>query len=189
MKTAVRELKPEMWPDIERLFGAKGACGGCWCMYWRVAKGVKWDAVKGQKNKASFRKLVSSARAHGALAYVGTEPVGWVSFDRRVDYDRLNRAPSLACSDAESVWSVPCFYIKPGFRGRGVATALLEAALKIMKRYGVPVVEGYPVNPKDAGGQIPAAFAWTGTKSLFAKAGFLSADPKARGKERMRIAL
>jgi GNAT superfamily N-acetyltransferase len=189
MKILVKELNPEMWPDIEKLFGPNGACGGCWCMYWRTKKGVKWEVAKGLKNKASFRRLVRSGKAHGALAMVDNEPVGWVSFDRRVDYDRLNRSQSLACSDCELVWSVPCFYIKSGFRGMGVASALLEAVLKIMKRHGASIVEGYPVVPKNKGDRIPAAFAWTGTKSLFAKAGFQSVDTRERGKERMRITL
>ncbi|HEB84575.1 MAG TPA: N-acetyltransferase, partial [Bacteroidetes bacterium] len=31
----VYPLSPERWGDFEALFGERGACGGCWCMYWR----------------------------------------------------------------------------------------------------------------------------------------------------------
>ena len=32
-------LTPELWSDLEQLFGARGACGGCWCMWWRLSAG------------------------------------------------------------------------------------------------------------------------------------------------------
>ena len=31
-----KPLTPETWSDFERLFGSRGACGGCWCMLWRL---------------------------------------------------------------------------------------------------------------------------------------------------------
>jgi hypothetical protein len=33
---AFHPLTPERWHDLEQLFGTRGACGGCWCMWWRV---------------------------------------------------------------------------------------------------------------------------------------------------------
>jgi hypothetical protein len=26
------------WTDFETLFGERGACGGCWCMLWRLRR-------------------------------------------------------------------------------------------------------------------------------------------------------
>ena len=55
MKIETKELTPKLWPDFERLFGANGACGGCWCMSWRIEKGEKWEEVKGAcAKKRSF---------------------------------------------------------------------------------------------------------------------------------------
>jgi len=31
-------VTPARWPDFETLFGEKGACGGCWCMLWRLTR-------------------------------------------------------------------------------------------------------------------------------------------------------
>ena len=72
MKIETRQLNPELWNDLEKLFGAKGACGGCWCMSWRVQKGEKWSDIKGTEAKRRFKKLVISGKAHGILAYVNT---------------------------------------------------------------------------------------------------------------------
>jgi predicted GNAT family acetyltransferase len=182
----VRELTPGLWSDLVKLFGERGACGGCWCMSWRQRKGEKWNEVKGDVNRRRFRQLVKSGRAHGALAYVEGVPVGWVSFDRRTDFDRLNRAPSLACDDAEEVWSIPCFFIKNGFRSRGVASKLLEGAVKFLRARGAKIIEGYPVKPFKSGEPIPAAFAYTGTRSLFAKAGFNVVGNRDGGRQRVR---
>jgi Tfp pilus assembly protein PilZ/GNAT superfamily N-acetyltransferase len=188
VKLELKELSPSLWTDLEKLFGSRGACGGCWCMSWRHPKGEKWSDVKGPTNKRRFKKLVLTRKAHGALAYADGEPVGWVSFDRRRDYARLDRAPSLACDDADQVWSIPCFFIRSGFRGKGVGAELLRFALKCLKRHGAKIVEGYPVKPYGSGGPIPAAFAWTGTPPMFEKAGFKLAGSRTSAKLRMRRA-
>ncbi len=155
-------------------------------MYWRQEKGEKWESTKGPVNRARFKKLVRTNKAHGALAYCGAMPIGWVSFDRRTDFSKLDRAPSLKCSDAETVWSIPCFYVKAGYRNKGVAKALLKFAVAYLKREKkVRVIEGYPVRNKVS--KIPAAFAWTGTESLFKSAGFKPTDSESAGKRRMRI--
>jgi hypothetical protein len=31
-------LTKERWSDFETLFGVRGACGGCWCMFWRLTR-------------------------------------------------------------------------------------------------------------------------------------------------------
>lgn len=186
-KITCKELKPELWDDLEELFGSKGACGGCWCMYWRVKKGEKWDELKGDVNKQRLKKLVKEETVHGVIAYSGKDPVGWCSFDKRPDYFKLDRAPSFACDDADKVWSIPCFYIKSGFRGVGVGTALLSFAVKTLKgKYKAKIIEGYPVKIK-SNTKMPAAFAWTGTYSLFLKADFKPVGKLDGAKQRMRF--
>ncbi len=189
MTIQVRDLGPPLWPDYEKLFGKNGACGGCWCMSWRVKKGEKWAELKGDKAKRRMRALIGAGEAHGVLAYVDGEPVGWCAYGRRTEFSRLDRAPSLACDDAEKVWSLPCFYVKNGFRGQGVAKAMLDASLAFMKKRGARLAEGYPVKPAKSGEPIPAAFAWTGTRPLFSHAGFEVVGNRDGGKQRVRRAL
>jgi GNAT superfamily N-acetyltransferase len=177
-------LTPQHWPDLEALFGKTGACGGCWCMYWRLERGQSWDRLKGAPARRRLRALVESRAAHGILAYVDDRPVGWASVERRRDLPRLDRAPSLACSDVDRVWSVPCFFIDRQRRGQGVATALLAAAVDHLEQQDAEIVEGYPVRPQ--GGKVPAAFAWTGVPALFEAAGFTAVDPRPKGKQRHR---
>src|SRR5438045_2175455 len=137
MKIVIRELTPSRWADFEALFGsANGVCGGCWCMFWRLEDGERYADLKGAKAKARMKTLILSGDARGVLAYAGDEVVGWLSYGPRRNYPRLDRAPSLACDDADRVWSLPCFFVKAGFRGEGVARALLGHAVKSLKKAG-----------------------------------------------------
>lgn len=185
MKVRVEPLTPARWPELEQLFGEKGACAGCWCMFWRLEQGERFDDLKGAPAKARFKRLVLAGQARGHLAFLGDEPVGWVTWGPRRSFPKLDRAPSLRCDDADAVHSVPCFFIKAGHRGQGVATALLDAVVLALKKEGARLVEGYPVK----GEKIPAAFAYTGTTSLFEKAGFSLAQARPTGKQRYRRAL
>lgn len=188
-KLRVEALSPGHWPAIERLFGAKGACAGCWCMFWRLGEGERFDDVKGAEAKRRFKALVTKGKAQGFLAFVGEEPVGWLAAGPRRDFQKLDRAPSLKVDDADRVHALPCFFVKSGHRGQGVASALLAAAVKGLEKDGATVLEGYPVKPSKPGAPIPAAFAYTGTVPLFTKAGFEVVQPKATGKQRVRRAL
>lgn len=185
MHLTTKDLTPALWPDLDALFGANGACGGCWCMHWRIAKGERWDELKGAPNRARLRELVRRGEALGVLAYADDEPVGWCTYGPRPSFDRLNRAPSFACDDAADVWSIPCFFIARGFRGQGVGSALLAAAIELARARGAKVLEGYPVRQTKPG-KLPAAFAWTGTQPLFRKAGFRVVGNADGGKQRVR---
>ena len=48
-KLKFRALTKETWKDFENLFGERGACGGCWCMSWRIKK-AEFEKCKGDGN-------------------------------------------------------------------------------------------------------------------------------------------
>ena len=68
-------------------------------------------------------------------------------------------------------WSINCFFVAAGWRRRGVASALLKEAVTVAFDRGAGVLEAYPT-PQKPDQSLVAAFTWTGTRSLFAKAGF-----------------
>lgn len=175
-RITVRPLRSDDWPVIEKLFGANGACGGCWCMWWRVERGGKlWEENKGAKNKRAFKKLVSSGAVQGCLAFAGEQPVGWCCVGPRADFPRLERTKALATEWDARTWSVTCFYIKSGWRNRGVATALLAEAVMVARAGGAKRLEGYPVRIK--GGRSPGSFEWTGVPGVFERNRFRDVTP------------
>ena len=170
----VRPLTSDDWPIIERLFGENGACGGCWCMSWRVPRGGKlWEESKGAKNKRAFKKLVTTGKVYGCLAFSSDEPVGWCCVGPRGDFPRIERTKALLTDWDQGTWSVTCFFIRSGWRGKGLATALLSEAVKVARRNGAKVLEGYPVRTKP-NALMPAAFAWTGVSALFEQNAFVN---------------
>ena len=185
MQMVTKEVTEKMWRDIETLFGANGACGGCWCQAWRIEKGEQWSQVKGSVAKRRLHSGISKKTTHGILAFSGNIPIGWCTFGPRDSFPRINRAPTLKCRDSDSVWSVPCFFVSRDYRDRGVATRLLRHAIKVMKRLGTETVEGYPTKPGRDGRYI-SAFSWTGTRALFSKAGFVVAGNRHGSKQRVR---
>jgi GNAT superfamily N-acetyltransferase len=186
MQLQVRELTPALWPSVEKLFGKNGACGGCWCMFWRLKAQEPYAQLKGPALKRRFKARVARGEILGAVAFVDSEPVGWVTYGPRMTFPRLQRSPTLACDDAAQVWSVPCFFVKAGFRNKGVASALLAHAVEGMRMRGAPLAEGYPVKPARDGSPLPAAFSYTGTVAMFEKAGFGLAADSVHSKIRMR---
>ncbi len=169
-KLTVRPLTPGRWRDLEKLFGPRGACGGCWCMWWRLRRSV-YDRNRGAGNKRALQRLVKSGAVPGLLAYAGREPVGWISLAPRQQFPVLDRSRVLAPVDEKPVWSVVCFFIAKGWRGKRVATKLLQAGVNYAMRRGAKIVEGYPVQPRK--GRLPDAFVWTGLPPIFEQAGFV----------------
>lgn len=162
-------LTPQRWGDLCALFGERGACGGCWCMHWRLPA-AEYTAGKGTKNRGRLKALVDSGRASGVIAYAGDRPIGWAAVEPRSVFVRLESSRVLRGGDDLPVWSVPCLFVLSEFRNRGVSIELLKAASAHAKSRGARVLEGYPVIPRRE--KMPAAFAWTGTLSAFVAAGF-----------------
>lgn len=163
-------LTPERWADFERLFGKHGACGGCWCMWWRL-KRSEFERLKGEGNRKAMKLIVDSGEIPGILAYAGGEAIGWCSVAPRTAYSALERSRTLKRVDDEPVWSVVCFFVAKAFRGKGVAGKLAEAATGYVREHGGKIVEAYPVNPEKD--RIADVFAYTGFASMFHKAGFV----------------
>jgi GNAT superfamily N-acetyltransferase len=167
----IREVDAARWDDLCELFGPSGAYSGCWCMWWRIS-GREFSANGNAGNRAALESLAREGKPVGLIAYVGQTPVGWASVAPRTDFSRITRSPQLKPVDAEDadVWSVPCFFIHRGHRGDGIATALLRNAIKYARGRRAKALEGYPVDPH--GVRKPNADLFTGTVSLFEKAGF-----------------
>jgi GNAT superfamily N-acetyltransferase len=169
MEWTIVPATADRWRDVELLFGKNGACGGCWCMWWRFTR-ADFEKNKGAANRKALKKLIASGAVPGILAYSGDQPIGWCAIAPREAYPVLERSRTLKRVDERAVWSVTCFFVTRRFRRRGVSVALLRAAVEHALAHGGRVIEGYPVAAR--GGRMPDAFAWTGLHSCFVAAGF-----------------
>jgi GNAT superfamily N-acetyltransferase len=176
----------ENWKDFERLFGEKGACAGCWCMYWRMRR-KEYDTLRGSGTKRKMKNLVNKGTVPGILAYYKEEAVGWCSVAPRVDFPVLDNSRVLKKIDDEPVWSVVCFFINKNYRKQGLSVELLNAAKKFVKISKGKIIEGYPVEPKS--GKTADVFAWTGLSSAYKKAGFEEVARRSETRPIMRYSI
>jgi GNAT superfamily N-acetyltransferase len=174
------------WADVEELFGERGACGGCWCMFWRLPR-KDFDAGKGAANKSAFKKIVRSGEKPGVIAYLDQEPVSWCAIARREDYSALERSRILQPVDDQPVWSISCLFVKKPYRRQGVSTQLLRAAVEFAASQGAKIVEGYPVEPSME--KMPDPFLWHGVPSAFRAAGFKEVLRRSNSRPIMRFVI
>jgi len=166
----VEPLDASRWDDLMQLFGNKGACGGCWCMAWRLLKS-DFDRGKGEGNKSAFKNIVMEGLEPGLLAYYEGVPVGWIAVAPRPEFKRLEKSKVLKPVDEHEVWSITCFFIAKGFRKQKVSQFLIQSAVEFVKQKGGKIVEGYP-NDLREGQELPPPFVWTGLVSAFLNQGF-----------------
>ena len=167
-KLVIKPLTPGCWPQYETLAGPNGASSGCWCMWWRLPN-KQYRAGQGATNKARFKRLVNRGPPPGLLAFEGDEAVGWCAVCPRRRLPALDRSHNLARVDGMPVWSASCFFVKRSERGKGISSALIEAALAYAKAKSAPALEAYPWDVKVK--KAPPGI-YTGIASAFERAGF-----------------
>ena len=162
-------LTQKLWRDFELLFGENGACGGCWCMFWKL-RGKAFDENKGFSNRQMQKSVVDAQIVPGLLAYSDGYPVGWVAVEPRSQYPKLAHSRVLKPVDYQEVWSLTCLFVEKKQRHQGIAVELIKAAVGHAQKNGARIVEGYPVDTKQ---NEPPPFIFTGTASAFRQAGFV----------------
>jgi GNAT superfamily N-acetyltransferase len=155
------------WPHVVALLGGSGE-RGCWCQAWR---GTRRGDGLGTDNRARLEAQVrDGAFAPGVVAYLDGEPVGWCGLGPRSAMPRLVGSRTIPAVDDVPAWSIGCFVVRPGYRRRGVARALLAGAVAYARSQGAPAVEAYPIDP--AGARVSATLGFVGFVSTFEVAGF-----------------
>src|SRR5512140_21363 len=145
-KISFSPLSPEHWGSFERLFGPRGACAGCWCMWWRLPR-AEFVRGQGDGNRRAMCKLVSSGIVPGILAYANDEAVGWCAIGPRDAYSRLARSRILQPVDEKPVWSITCLFVAKAYRRTGLTARLLRATVAWARQQGARIVEAYPIEP------------------------------------------
>ena len=160
----------DRFEDVAVLLGpGKESAPACWCLYYRLSSG-EFSRLWGEGRPDLLRALCARDQAPGMLAYLDGVPVGWCALGPRTEMERLQRSRTIPKVDERPVWSVVCFVVRPGYRRRGVARALLDGGIAYARSCGAVALESYPVD--SGGARINTSFAYVGTTGLFEAAGF-----------------
>jgi GNAT superfamily N-acetyltransferase len=177
MRMSVHPATADRWSDLVEVFGRRGDDPGwCWCQLFLRAPAER-QPVAADHRAALHAEITRAEMPPGLIAYVDDHPAGWTRIGLRSGFPGVNGNKSLARvldGDDATTWWVTCFAVARPYRGAGVASALLRAAVEFAREHGAVAVEGHPV---DVAGlradRVAASALYTGTKALFAAAGFV----------------
>ncbi len=175
MELLVHPVTADRWPDLEALFGPKGAFANCWCMAWRMER-KEFNRLPGEEKRAALHELTCTNKVPGLLAYEDGRPIGWCSAGPREQFAALEKSRSLKRIDDQPVWSIVCFYVAKKVRRRGVMAALLRGVLTYAAQQGAHIVEGYPLDmesPQWSGQNLRGYAGFMGIASVYREAGFV----------------
>lgn len=180
----VEPLTTKNWGKLLEVFGEKGACANCWCMYFRSNDDDFREGKFNDGNKSKLRSLVDSSNPVGLLCFLNDIPIGWCSLAPRESFIRLTKSRIHKPVDNQKVWSVPCMFIKKDYRRFGVSVIFLYKLIEHAKNSDISIIEAYPtIIKKD---KIPDFFLWTGIYKSFEKVGFKIENGKSLSRPLMR---
>ena len=180
-------LTKKNWGQFVQLFGNKGACGNCWCMYYRLNKSEFKEGKVEDGNKNAMKELVWENKPAGILGFYDEQAIAWCAFAPREDFIKLEKSRVHKRIDDKMVWSIPCFFIEKSFRRLGVSVALLKGVLEYARENGIEIIEAYPTIPTQK--VLPDSFAWIGLYTSFERAGFEIADRTSKNRPMVRYYL
>ncbi len=162
-------LTGENFADLDELFSRPGGhiVKQCYCVWFRERGGA--GKIPGPERRPFLKSLAEGELPPGILGYRDGIVIGWASIGPRHDFIRLERSRVMKKVDDEPVWSLPCFFVDPAYRGQGVATALLKAAQDFARAHHADTVEAYPVDRPD---RTPDDSAFFGLKTMFDREGY-----------------
>ena len=168
----VFDVRPAVvFDDVRQVIGPKRPDANvCWCLSYRIPSRLNRE-LEGVARGEYVADLCRRDPPPGVLAYDGEVPVGWAGVAPRKDLHSFARKGSkIPHVDDLPVWTVWCFRVRAGNRGRGIANALLAGAVDFARSHGAPAIEGYPVDNQHA--RVDLTMAYVGTRALFERAGF-----------------
>jgi GNAT superfamily N-acetyltransferase len=169
---------PEHAPGLLALFERSGS--GCYCNYWHFSGDknawLERCYLKPEENRAALVARLEARALCGVVALLEGQVCGWLKLERASALPRLYDQriyKALPCFEGprEGVFTVGCLYVDEAARGRGVATALLSAAITAVRSEGGSALEAFPRGTPD-GERLRADEVWLGPETLFLRAGF-----------------
>jgi GNAT superfamily N-acetyltransferase len=186
-----RAVGPNDVTDLASLFESQRTTRRCWCMTFCVTRSQFAVGWLNGGNQRRFESIASaSSTPMGILASQAGEPVGWCACGPRSRYaaatsPRNKIMRNRARVEDETVWLVPCLFVRVERRGQGVTHALVRAAVDLARREGASAIEGWPLARSERG----SADAFLGREQVFEDLGFSCVERPSPERVIMRLEL
>lgn len=140
----------------------------CYCLFFHFPGSLEeWMSRKKEDNRNDAVNFIREGRMQGYLAYFDDSPIGWCNVNSKNHFAALARDEELKTTDDDSIASIVCFLVAPGFRNKSVAGRLLKRVCEDYKDKGYQYLEAYPRTRAKS-----AAENYHGPLSLYIKHGF-----------------
>lgn len=192
MDITIKPLTKELTADYfdffnNRAFTDNPPWEGCYCICWQMTKEEEkiqlHDQVEayGGGEENFMRALseivvqqITSDALRGYLAYVDGVSIGWCNANDKANFPIESANGFRLYAPAEKrEKAVICFEIAPEYRGKGVATALLNRVVADAKAEGYVAVESFPYAHSERD-----EWDFPGPIRLYEKAGFIKVSEK-----------
>ncbi|MGE3225761.1 MAG: GNAT family N-acetyltransferase [Parvibaculaceae bacterium] len=171
------------------MFGpGKGANSGCWCMWPRLT-GAEFRALSKDRRKKAFRSCVAKGPAPGLLLYEDGRAVGWVAVSPRAEVVRFEKARASALEPGSHPlkhYAITCFYVRAGYRRRGLMAELAKAAIDHAKREKARAIDVCPI---ETDRPLMWGEGFVGIASVFRGLGFTEVARRSPRRPLMRLSL
>ena len=149
----------------------------CSCQYWH------FDGDKNawlerlfhapELNRAAFLEDLTREESKGLVALHGGQAVGWLKLTpaervQKLYGQRLYKGLPVFGAPRDGVLTVGCLLVDEPYRRRGVARALVRAAIGEAERRHARAIEAFPRKTE----RMDPAELWTGPPNIFLEAGF-----------------
>ncbi|GMA41745.1 GNAT family N-acetyltransferase [Mobilicoccus caccae] len=182
--------------DLDTVFGDRGGAAECRCQRYRLARGESFANTPVEERAERLREQTGCGEAgapstSGLLAYLGDEAVGWCAVAPRAEYKGLVRDANQTAwrgrqedrSDP-GIWAVTCVLTRAGWRGRGIATALVAATVDHARERGARALEAYPITVSATWGEEHP-----GPLGIYLAAGFAEVARPSKRRAVVRVEL
>lgn len=165
-----RPLSPDTWDGFAALVERhRGVWGGCWCLAFHGD-----GQAPGPHRREAKRQRVAEGRAHAALVFAGDTCVGWCQYGPPDELPRIKHLKVYRAGEADAPrpdWRITCCFTDRAWRGRGVSSAALAGALRLIAQAGGGRVESYPEDVQ--GRTVSASFLYNSRLAMFERQGFV----------------
>jgi GNAT superfamily N-acetyltransferase len=151
----------------------------CYCRYWHFDGNANaWlDRVAHapERNRAELVSALGAAtdEASGVVALSDSRVIGWLKCApanslQKIYAQRIYKSLPVFGGQRDGVFAIGCFLVDPELRRSGIASALIEGAVRMARERGATAIEAFP---RRAEGMRDEEM-WTGPFALFERAGF-----------------
>ena len=142
------------WDDLQAVFGATGPAARCQCQRFKLRRKEYFAGFPAEERADRLRQQTDAGHPESdttAVSWPTSTGSRWAG--ARSSRGATTRAWSATIASPgqdreedkadDSVWAVTCFFIRRGFRKRGVSRVLARAAVSFARDRGARAIEGY----------------------------------------------